>query len=149
MLPYFAYGLIYATTEYIRVSLGGAGTSYITYLREYLLFAGWHGYFLVVAMQFYIFFWLYNRFRLWTWLPSERWLIPASLISMAWWGYFRWYDIEPTGLSALDRAARLGLPVLPRHAHGQVLPRYSQEPADGDLFRSRSGSLRSWDGSFP
>jgi len=97
MLPYFAYGLIYATTEYIRVSLGGAGTSYITYLREYLLFAGWHGYFLVVAMQFYIFFWLYNRFRLWTWLPSERWLIPASLISMAWWGYFRWYDIEPPG----------------------------------------------------
>ena len=97
MVPYLVYGMLYSTAEYIRVSLGGAQVSYVAYLREYLLFAGWHGYFLIVAMQFYIFFWIYNRFRLWTWLPSERWLIPASLISMAWWGYFRWYDIEPPG----------------------------------------------------
>lgn len=97
MVPYLVYGMLYSTAEYIRVSLGGAQVSYVAYLREYLLFAGWHGYFLIVAMQFYIFFWAYNRFRLWTWLPSERWLIPASLISMAWWGYFRWYAIEPPG----------------------------------------------------
>jgi len=97
MVPYFIYGLLYSTAEYIRVTLGGAEVSYMVFLREYLLFAGWHGYFLVVAMQFYILFWVYNRFRLRKWLPAERWLIPASLVSMAWWGYFRWYDIEPPG----------------------------------------------------
>ncbi|MCC5978857.1 MAG: acyltransferase [Salinarimonas sp.] len=97
MVPYFVYGMLYLTAEYLRVTLGGEQVSYFAYLREYLLFAGWHGYFLVVAMQFYILFWVYNRFRLWEWLPAERWLIPASLVSMAWWGYFRWYEIEPPG----------------------------------------------------
>ncbi len=97
MVPYVVYGLIYSLAEYVRLWLSGEPIALGPHLVEYLVFAGWHGYFLVVAMQFYILFWCYNRFRLWRWLPPGPCLVAGSIISIAWWGFFRWQDIEPPG----------------------------------------------------
>ncbi|KPQ01598.1 acyltransferase [Marinobacter sp. HL-58] len=97
MVPYVVYGLIYSMAEYVRLWLSDEPVALLPHLVEYLLFAGWHGYFLVVAMQFYILFWCYNQFRAWRWLPPGPCLIVASFISIGWWGFFRWQSIEPPG----------------------------------------------------
>lgn len=97
MVPYLVYGLIYSLGEYVRLVLSDEPVSLLPHLAEYLIFAGWHGYFLIVAMQFYVLFWCYNQFRLWRWFPSGPSLVIASLISIAWWGYFRWHPVEPPG----------------------------------------------------
>ncbi|TDR50746.1 membrane-bound acyltransferase YfiQ involved in biofilm formation [Halomonas ventosae] len=97
MVPYFVYGLIYSLAEYLRMLASEERVSFGYHMTEYLVFAGWHGYFLIVAMQFYVLFWLYNRFGLQRWLPSGPWLVVGSLISIGWWGFFRWQAIEPPG----------------------------------------------------
>ena len=97
MLPYFIYGTIYATAVYFQHASQGEPIGYVQNLTEYLLFAGWHGYFLVVAMQFYVLFWAYKRFGLHHWMRSGPWLVPASLISIGWWGYCHWQGVEPPG----------------------------------------------------
>lgn len=97
MIPYVVYGLIYSLAEYVRLWLSDEPVALVPHLVEYLVFAGWHGYFLVVAMQFYVLFWCYNRFRLWRWLPAGPSLVAGSLISIGWWGFFRWHAIEPPG----------------------------------------------------
>ncbi|MFP4138091.1 MAG: acyltransferase family protein [Halomonas sp.] len=97
MVPYLVYGLIYSLAEYLRVRASGGDLNFSYHMTEYLVFAGWHGYFLVIAMQFYVLFWLYNRYALWRWLPAGRWVVVGALISMGWWGFFRWQGIEPPG----------------------------------------------------
>ncbi|GHE21823.1 acyltransferase family protein [Halomonas urumqiensis] len=97
MVPYLVYGLIYSIAEYLRRMASDDPVGFTTHMVEYLVFAGWHGYFLIIAMQFYVLFWLYNRFDLKRWLPSGRWLFIGALISMGYWGFFRWQAIEPPG----------------------------------------------------
>ena len=97
MVPYLVYGLAYSLAELLRLRAAGADVGLVEILREYLLFAGWHGYFLIIAAQFYAFYWLYGRLHLERWLPSTPWLVIGSLISMAWWGYWQWRSALPPG----------------------------------------------------
>ncbi|MDX5378544.1 MAG: acyltransferase [Halomonas sp.] len=97
MVPYVVYGLIYALTKYTNLRREGVPAGLIDTLIEYLLYAGWHGYFLIIAMQFYAFYWLYSRYGLERWLPPGPWLVAGCLISIAYWGLTRHFDIEPPG----------------------------------------------------
>lgn len=97
MIPYAVYGLIYSIAEYVRLLASGENVGLIGHLTEYLLFAGWHGYFLIVAMQFYLLFWCYSRFRLWRWLPAGPGLLVGAAVSIGWWGLFRYLNAEPPG----------------------------------------------------
>jgi membrane-bound acyltransferase YfiQ involved in biofilm formation len=97
MGPYLAYGLIYSIAEYLRLQAAEERVDLVPHLVEYLIFAGWHGYFLIIAMQFYLLFWLYNRFELWRWMPSGPWLVAGAVISMAYWAFWRFQPTEPPG----------------------------------------------------
>lgn len=97
MVPYFVYGLIYSLTKYVNLRREGVPVDLLGNLIEYLFFAGWHGYFLIIAMQFYAFYWLYCRYDLERWLPPGPWLVLGSLIGIAYWGLTRHFDIEPPG----------------------------------------------------
>ncbi|MCE8009956.1 acyltransferase [Halomonas daqingensis] len=97
MVPYFVYGLIYSMTKYLNLHRQGEPVGLVENLTEYLVFAGWHGYFLIIAMQFYAFYWLYCRYALERWLPPGPWLLIGSAIGIAYWGLTRWLGIEPPG----------------------------------------------------
>ncbi len=97
LVPYAVYGLAYSGAEFLRQRSANTDASLLEVLREYLLYAGWHGYFLIIAAQFYAFYWLYVRFDLGRWLPSTPWLAIGSLISMGWWGYWQWRSEFPPG----------------------------------------------------
>ncbi|MGM0521988.1 MAG: acyltransferase family protein [Pseudomonadota bacterium] len=97
MLPYLVYGLAYSVAEFMRQRTLGIDAGLWAILQEYLLFAGWHGYFLIIAAQFYVFYWLYGRLNLGRWLPATPWLLIGSLISMCWWGYWQWKSTLPPG----------------------------------------------------
>ncbi|EPC01567.1 hypothetical protein L861_16985 [Litchfieldella anticariensis FP35 = DSM 16096] len=97
MAPYVVYGLIYSTTKYVNVKTSGGNIDFISNLVEYLLYAGWHGYFLIIAMQFYVFYWAYTRYRLERFLPPGPWLVLGSLIGMLYWGLTRLFEFEPPG----------------------------------------------------
>jgi probable poly-beta-1,6-N-acetyl-D-glucosamine export protein len=97
MVPYFVYGLIYSVSQYLSLRREGASAGLVEQLVEYLFYAGWHGYFLIIAMQFYAFYWLYARFDLDRRLPPGPWLVAGSLIGIAYWGLTRLYGIEPPG----------------------------------------------------
>lgn len=97
LVPYAIYGLTYSGAEFLRQRSVNADASLLEVLREYLLYAGWHGYFLIIAAQFYALYWLYMRFDLGRWLPSTPWLAIGSLVSMGWWGYWQWRSEFPPG----------------------------------------------------
>ncbi len=97
MVPYLVYGLAYSLAEFLRLRAVNADAGLVETLREYLVYAGWHGYFLIIAAQFYAVYWLYGRFHLERWLPSTPWLVIGSLISMGWWGYWQWSSELPPG----------------------------------------------------
>jgi probable poly-beta-1,6-N-acetyl-D-glucosamine export protein len=97
MVPYLVYGLIYSSAEFVRVNAGNGEVGFVENLVEYLVYAGWHGYFLIIAMQFYAFYWVYTRFDLERWLAPGPWLVIGSLIGMAYWGLTRLFGIEPPG----------------------------------------------------
>ncbi|WP_111413509.1 acyltransferase family protein [Billgrantia lactosivorans] len=97
MVPYVVYGLIYSLTKYVNLRREGVPVDLVDTLVEYLIYAGWHGYFLIIAMQFYAFYWLYSRYDLERWLPPGPWLMLGSVISMAYWGLARLFDFEPPG----------------------------------------------------
>ncbi|QJQ96302.1 MULTISPECIES: acyltransferase [Halomonadaceae] len=97
MLPYLVYGLIYSTAEYFRVNLGGGELGFLHNLTMYLVYAGWHGYFLIIAMQFYAFYWCYTRYHLERWLKPGPWVVIGSIISILYWGLTRWLGIDPPG----------------------------------------------------
>jgi len=86
-----------AGAEFLRLRAAGVEAGLAETLREYLVYAGWHGYFLIIAAQFYAFYWLHGRFDLARWLPATPWLLIGSLISMAWWGYWQWRSTLPPG----------------------------------------------------
>ncbi|WP_444999930.1 acyltransferase family protein [Halomonas mongoliensis] len=97
MVPYLVYGLAYSVAEFLRLRAVGVEAGLWETLREYLVYAGWHGYFLIIAAQFYAFYWLYGRLHLERWLPATLWLVVGSLISMGWWGYWQWRSSLPPG----------------------------------------------------
>lgn len=97
MVPYLIYGLAYSMAEFVRQREIGSDAGLVEIVREYLLYAGWHGYFLIIAAQFYALYWLYGRLHLERWLPSTPWLVIGSLVSMAWWGYWHWSSTLPPG----------------------------------------------------
>ncbi|MFY0989063.1 acyltransferase family protein [Halomonas sp. C05BenzN] len=97
LVPYLVYGLAYSAAEFLRLRAEGAEDGLFETLREYLIYAGWHGYFLIIAAQFYAFYWLYGRLDLARWLPATSWLAIGSLVSMAWWGYWQWRSTLPPG----------------------------------------------------
>ncbi|QOR40054.1 acyltransferase [Billgrantia diversa] len=97
MLPYVVYGLAYALTKYLNLRREGVPVDLVDILVEYLIYAGWHGYFLIIAMQFYAFYWVYSRHGLERWLPPVPWLALGSLISIAYWALIRFFDFEPPG----------------------------------------------------
>lgn len=97
MVPYVVYGMVYSTAQYLRVNAGGNELGFVENFTEYMLYAGWHGYFLIIAMQFYVFYWIYTRYDLSRYLPAGPWLLIGSLISAGYWGLTRWFDIDPPG----------------------------------------------------
>ena len=97
MVPYLTYGLIYSLTNYASQRSDGVPIDFIDNLIQYLIYAGWHGYFLIIAMQFYAFYWLYCRYDLERRLPPGPWLVIGSLVGIAYWGLTRLLGIEPPG----------------------------------------------------
>lgn len=96
MLPYLVYGFIYSTAEWVNLYVTGEPVSFIANAVEYFIFAGWHGYFLIIAMQFYVAYWLFTRWRLWRFNPVP-WLWLSCLVSMAYWGTAYWLEVELPG----------------------------------------------------
>ncbi|WP_083000499.1 acyltransferase family protein [Halomonas sp. GT] len=96
MLPYLVYGFIYSTAEWVRLANSDNPVGFINNAKEYFIYAGWHGYFLIIAMQFYAAYWCYTHFRLWRFNPVP-WLWGGCLVSMAYWGLAYWLDVEPPG----------------------------------------------------
>src|SRR5690554_6235756 len=82
MVPYLVYGLAYSVAELLRLRAVGVDAGLWETLREYLVYAGWHGYFLIIAAQFYAFYWLYGRLHLERWLPATLWLVVGSLVDL-------------------------------------------------------------------
>lgn len=97
MVPYLVYGLIYSSAEYVRVNAGGGEVGLVENAVAYLIHAGWHGYFLIIAMQFYVYYWLYVRYGLERWLVPGPCLVITGLIGMAFWGLTRFLGIDPPG----------------------------------------------------
>ncbi|MGR2739353.1 acyltransferase family protein [Billgrantia sp. Q4P2] len=97
MVPYVVYGLIYSLTKYVNLRREDVPVDLVDTLVDYLIYAGWHGYFLIIAMQFYAFYWLYSRYGLERWLPPGPWLVLGSLIGIAYWGLTRHFAIDPPG----------------------------------------------------
>ncbi|MCS2610366.1 acyltransferase family protein [Halomonas dongshanensis] len=96
MLPYLVYGFIYSTGEWVRRWMIGQPVDFFANAVEYFIFAGWHGYFLIIAMQFYTAYWLFTRWQLWRFDPIP-WLWVACLTSMAYWGIAYWLGADPPG----------------------------------------------------
>ncbi|PMR74516.1 acyltransferase family protein [Billgrantia endophytica] len=97
MVPYLVYGLIYSTTNYVSNHRANGDVGFIENMIEYLVYAGWHGYFLIIAMQFYAFYWVYSHYGLVRWMKPSPWLAIGSLVGIAYWGLTRWYGIAPPG----------------------------------------------------
>ncbi|WP_249978920.1 acyltransferase family protein [Vreelandella olivaria] len=96
MLPYLVYGFIYSTAEWIRLAMSDEPMGFVRNAAEYFIFAGWHGYFLIIAMQFYAAYWLFTRWQLWRFNPVP-WLWGSCVVSMAYWGLAYWLEVEPPG----------------------------------------------------
>lgn len=96
MLPYFVYGFIYSTAEWLRLAYIDEPVSFLSNATAYFVYAGWHGYFLIIAMQFYAAYWCYTRWQLWRFNPVP-WLWVGCLVSMAYWGMAYWFELEPPG----------------------------------------------------
>jgi membrane-bound acyltransferase YfiQ involved in biofilm formation len=96
MLPYFVYGFIYSTAEWAKRGAEGDPVNFWANAVEYFVYAGWHGYFLIIAMQFYVGYWLFTRLRLWRVNPVP-WFWLSCLISMAYWGTAYWQGVNPPG----------------------------------------------------
>ncbi|MGP9569048.1 acyltransferase family protein [Halomonas sp. AOP5-B2-8] len=96
MVPYFVYGFIYSTAEWVRLQGSDEPVGFIANAIEYFVYAGWHGYFLIIAMQFYMAYWLFTRFQLWR-LNPVPWLWGSCVISMAYWGLAYWLGIDLPG----------------------------------------------------
>lgn len=96
MLPYLVYGLIYSTAEWVKAWAEGDPVNFWANAVHYFVYAGWHGYFLIIAMQFYVGYWLFTRWRLWRVNPVP-WFWLSCLISMGYWGTAYWYGVDPPG----------------------------------------------------
>jgi len=96
MVPYFVYGFIYSTAEWARLQASDEPVGLLANAIEYYVYAGWHGYFLIIAMQFYVAYWLFTRWQLWR-LNPVPWLWGACVISMAYWGLAYWFDVDLPG----------------------------------------------------
>jgi membrane-bound acyltransferase YfiQ involved in biofilm formation len=96
MVPYFVYGFIYSTAEWLRQRSAEEPVGFVANAIEYYVYAGWHGYFLIIAMQFYVAYWLFTRWQLWR-LNPVPWLWGACVISMAYWGLAYWFDVDLPG----------------------------------------------------
>ena len=96
MVPYFVYGFIYSTAEWARLQTSDEPVGLLANAIEYYVYAGWHGYFLIIAMQFYVAYWLFTRWQLWR-LNPVPWLWGACVISMAYWGLAYWFEVDLPG----------------------------------------------------
>lgn len=96
MLPYLVYGFIYSTAEWVRLYVAGEPVGFVANAVEYFVFAGWHGYFLIIAMQFYVAYWLFTRWQLWRFNPVP-WLWVSCLVSMGYWGAAYWSGVALPG----------------------------------------------------
>lgn len=96
MVPYFVYGFIYSTAEWVRLQGTDESVGFWANAIEYYVYAGWHGYFLIIAMQFYVAYWLFTRWQLWR-LDPVPWLWGACVISMTYWGLAYWFDVDWPG----------------------------------------------------
>ncbi len=96
MLPYLMYGFIYSTAEWWRLAGSDDAVGFLANARSYFIYAGWHGYFLIIAMQFYAAYWAFTRWQLWRVNPVP-WLWVACVVSMAYWGLAYWFQVEPPG----------------------------------------------------
>ncbi|MGO3863058.1 MAG: acyltransferase family protein, partial [Halomonas sp.] len=96
MVPYVVYGFIYSTAEWVSLRASDEPVGFVANAIEYYVYAGWHGYFLIIAMQFYVAYWLFTRWQLWR-LNPVPWLWGACVISMMYWGLAYWFDVDLPG----------------------------------------------------
>lgn len=96
MVPYVVYGFIYSTGEWARLQLSGEPVGFLANAVEYFVYAGWHGYFLIIAMQFYVAYWLFCRWQLWR-LSPVPWLWGACIVSMSYWGLAYAFEVAWPG----------------------------------------------------
>lgn len=139
MLPYLVYGFIYATAEWVRVNDGETAVGYGDVALEYFVYAGWHGYFLIIAMQFYVAYWLFTRWQLWRFDPVPG-LWVSCVISMTYWGTAYWLGVDPPGY--LLWIAPLGWVYL--FFLSLVLVRYYHSSAPGGLAACQPWWMRTF-----
>ncbi|MGO1431555.1 MAG: acyltransferase family protein [Halomonas sp.] len=96
MVPYVVYGFIYSTAEWVSLRASDEPVGFVANAIEYYVYAGWHGYFLIIAMQFYVAYWLFTRWQLWR-LNPVPWLWGACVMSMVYWGLAYWFDVDLPG----------------------------------------------------
>lgn len=96
MVPYVVYGFIYSTAEWVSLRASDEPVGFVANAIEYYVYVGWHGYFLIIAMQFYVAYWLFTRWQLWR-LNPVPWLWGACVISMVYWGLAYWFDVDLPG----------------------------------------------------
>ncbi|MGP9508568.1 acyltransferase family protein [Halomonas sp. AOP43-D1-39] len=96
MVPYVVYGFIYSTAEWVSLRASEEPVGFVANAIEYYVYAGWHGYFLIIAMQFYVAYWFFTRWQLWR-LNPVPWLWGACVISMMYWGLAYWFDVDLPG----------------------------------------------------
>lgn len=96
MVPYVVYGFIYSTAEWVSLRASEEPVGFVANAIEYYVYAGWHGYFLIIAMQFYVAYWLFTRWQLWR-LNPVPWLWGACVMSMVYWGLAYWFDVDLPG----------------------------------------------------
>jgi len=95
--PYLAFGLIYSTAEYLRLRGSGDDAGLLATWVDYLLFAGWHGYFLLLASQFYVLYWLLTQTSLLPWLGQTHVLLASLGLAVGYWALWTFLVDTPPG----------------------------------------------------
>ncbi|MCK0744279.1 acyltransferase family protein [Chromohalobacter nigrandesensis] len=97
LIPYITYAIIYSGSEYFLAEGHPLDSGYGQLFVNYLIYCDWHGYFLLIAIQFYAFYWCYIRYDLGRYLNVTAGVMVGTLISMLYWGSATALDITLPG----------------------------------------------------
>ncbi|WP_161598957.1 acyltransferase family protein [Aidingimonas lacisalsi] len=97
LIPYIAYAFLYSGAEYFLAEGNRLDTGYGRLLIDYMIYSHWHGYFLLIAIQFYAFYWCYVRYDLERYLNADIGVMAGTLISMLYWAMATLLEISLPG----------------------------------------------------